>query len=83
MSTFFLNTSKQLPHDDGSQPFGNVEEKEFILKSPSTSAIDSERCVEDTYIIQNKFEFDDEVRSQYLLHEHSQKDAALNIDDEI
>lgn len=54
MNTFFLDTNKQLPDDDRGQPFGNVEEKEFILKSNSTSAIGSDHCVEDSYIIQNK-----------------------------
>jgi hypothetical protein len=63
MKSFFLNTNTKLPLDVGGQPLENVEEKEFILKSPSTSAKGSELCVEDSYIIQKKVDISDDVRS--------------------
>jgi hypothetical protein len=52
MNPFFYDTLKQLPHDNGGQRLGNVEEKEFMFKSPSTSAKGSEHWAEDSYIIQ-------------------------------
>lgn len=61
MDTFFLDKNKQLPHDNGGQPLGNVQEKEFMFKSPSTSAKGSEHCVEDSYIIQQKEFMDDDA----------------------
>ena len=54
-----------------------------MLKSQTTSAIDSEHCVEDSYIIQSKFVFDDDVRSLYSLDTRSQKDADIINDYEI
>ena len=83
MDTFFYDTIKQLPRDNGGQPLGNVEEKEFMFKSPSTSAKGSEHCIEDSYIIQQKEFMDDDVKSQYQLNRESQKGPALDIDDNI